>query len=122
MHGIGKGIDPNILPEKQVIKPIISSETKGVTQNKPRLGQDRAGIKQKIKPVISPSLNKAIIQLTEKPILQPQNTAQPKTALKISVPESSRPHEKFIPVPDYVIPQTRSGDDSKSRTIKGKTM
>ena len=34
-----KGIDPNIQPEKQVIKPIISSEVKGVTRNKPRLGR-----------------------------------------------------------------------------------
>ena len=25
VHSIGKGIDPNIRPEKQVIKPIISS-------------------------------------------------------------------------------------------------
>ena len=31
MHGVDKGIDPNILPEKQVIKPIITSESKGVT-------------------------------------------------------------------------------------------
>ena len=38
VHGADKEIDPNILPEKQVIKPIISSETKGVTQNKPRIG------------------------------------------------------------------------------------
>ena len=45
VHGVEKGIDPNILPEKQVIKPIISSETKGETQNKPRLGQGRTGIK-----------------------------------------------------------------------------
>ena len=44
-HGIDKGIDPNIRPEKQVIKPIVSSETKGVSQIKPRLGQSRAGIK-----------------------------------------------------------------------------
>ena len=43
---------------------------------------------------------------------------QPNTASKISVQESSRLHYKFIPVPNYIIPQTRSGDDSKSRTVK----
>ena len=48
VHGIGKGSDPNMLPEKQVIKP-ITSEMKGVTQTKPRLGQGRAGIKWRIK-------------------------------------------------------------------------
>ena len=53
------------------------------------------------------------IQSTGEPILQqPQNTAQPKTALKVSVPENSRPHDKFIPVP-----QTRSRDNSKSRSV-----
>ena len=45
VHGVDKGIDPNILPEKQGIKPIITSKVKGVTQIKPRLGQNRAGIK-----------------------------------------------------------------------------
>ena len=45
VHGIVKGIDPNIKLEKQVIKPIISPEGKGISQVKPRLGQDREGIK-----------------------------------------------------------------------------
>ena len=62
MHGVDKGIDPNIQPEKQIIKLIISSEVKGVTQNKPRLGRGRA-------------------------------------VPKVSFPESSKPHDKFIPVP-----------------------
>ena len=44
MYGVIKGIDPNIQPEMQVIIPIISSEVKGVTQNKQRLGQGRASI------------------------------------------------------------------------------
>ena len=47
VHGIDKGIDPNISPGKQVIKPIISPEAKGISQVEPRLGQGRAGIKQK---------------------------------------------------------------------------
>ena len=44
VHGIGKGLDLNIRPEKQVIKPIIAAEMKGVSQIKPRVGQGRAGI------------------------------------------------------------------------------
>ena len=43
---------------------------KGVSQIKPRLGQSRAGFKQKIKLPMSQLLNKPIIQLTEKPIPQ----------------------------------------------------
>ena len=38
VHGIGKRLDRNILPEKQVIKPVITSEAKGIFQLKPRLG------------------------------------------------------------------------------------
>ena len=49
VHGVDKGIDPKVWPEKQVVKPIIATETKGITQNKPRLGQGRAGIKRKVK-------------------------------------------------------------------------
>ena len=33
VYGIDKGLDPNTQPEKQVIKPIIASEAKGVSQN-----------------------------------------------------------------------------------------
>ena len=70
-----------------------------------------------------------IIQTAETLLLQqPQNMIQPKTRPKISiqecsiVPESSRLYDKVIPVPDYMIPETVSRDDSISRTIKRKTM
>ena len=45
VYGIDEGIDPNVRPDKQVLKPIISPETKGISQVKPRLGQGRGGIK-----------------------------------------------------------------------------
>ena len=38
MHGVSKGLDPNVQPEKQVIKPVISNAEE-VPQIKPRLGQ-----------------------------------------------------------------------------------
>ena len=41
-HSVSKGLYPNVQPEKQVIKPIIS-KPKEVSQIKPRLGQGRAG-------------------------------------------------------------------------------
>ena len=60
-------------------------------------------------------------QIEERPILQqPQNIIQSKTISKILVLQSSQLHDKVILVLDYVIPQRRSGDDSISRTIKGK--
>ena len=45
VHGIDKGIDSNKRLEKQVIKPTITSEANVIFQGKPRLGQDRVGIK-----------------------------------------------------------------------------
>ena len=72
VHGIGKGLDLNVLPEKQVIRPVITTEVKAVSQIKPRLGQDRAGLRQKIK-IPMPPINKPIVKLTEKPIPHIQN-------------------------------------------------
>ena len=66
--------------------------------------------------VVGPSFNIAERQNLQ----QPQNIIQPKTKLQISVPESSQLHDKVIAVTDCVIPQTRSGDGSISRTIKKK--
>ena len=96
VHGLDKGIDLNVQPEKQLIKPIIASEAKGIIQNKPRLGQGRASFKRNIKPQVPPQHNKPI-QLTGGPILQqPQNTAQLKTS-------DARPHSKYIPVPQSIL-------------------
>ena len=88
VHGLGKGLNPNIRPEKQVIRPNIASEVKGVSQIKPRLGQGRAGTKWKIKLPVSPPFNRPIVQLKEKPVSQqPKILVQPKITLKVPVPE-----------------------------------
>ena len=63
-----------------------------------------------------PPINKPIVKLMEKPI------EQPKVVLKVPILENSRIHDKIVPIPDYPIPQTRSGDDSSSRMVKKKTM
>ena len=91
VHCIDKGMDPNIRPEKQVIKPLRSRETKGISQITPRLGQGRAGMKRKMfhfpvsQPHVKPEQPKLLpgrrplIQITERPPLQqPQNINQSK--------------------------------------------
>ena len=50
MHGIGKGLDLSIQPEKQYLKPTVDRKMKEIFQIKPRLGQGRAGLRWKIKP------------------------------------------------------------------------
>ena len=47
---------------------------------------------------------------------------QPKITSKIPIPEISSIHDKILPIPDYTIPQTRSGDDLGSRMVKRKTI
>ena len=49
VHDIRKRLDLNILPEKQVIKPIVTQEEKGTSMIKPRLGQGRGGLRPKKK-------------------------------------------------------------------------
>ena len=66
VHGICKMLDLNILPERQVIKPIVTSEVKGTSQIKPRLGQGIADLRWKIKTVVPPQINKPIVELTKK--------------------------------------------------------
>ena len=132
VHGIDKGKDQNIRLDKHVLKLIISSEVKGISQVKPRLGQGRAGIKQKtfrfpmsqlfdepeqarLLPAVKP-----IIQIVER---HPLQQSQSKTRAKISVPESSitkssEYHVKVIPVSDYTIPHTMSECESICRTIR----
>ena len=104
------GIDPNIRPEKQVIRPVISPEAKGKSQVKPRLGQCREGIKRNLlkfpvsqlhvkpeQPKLLPG-RRPIIQISERLI-------QSKTRLKVSTPESSiitesSGNHEVIPVSD----------------------
>ena len=65
VHGIGKGLDQNILPERQVNKPLITSEVKGISQIKQRIDQGGAGLRWNIKTPIAPSINKPIEKLTK---------------------------------------------------------
>ena len=93
--GIDKGIDPIIRLEKQVLKPIILPEPKGISQVKPRLGQGRAGIKQKtfrfpmsqlldtLEPKLLPG-RRSIMQIAESlPLQQSQNINESKTRSKV---------------------------------------
>ena len=61
MHGVGKGSDPNIQPEKQVLKPLVVTKGKEVSQRKSRLGQGRAGLRHEIKMPASTPISKPIL-------------------------------------------------------------
>ena len=56
--GIGKSLDPNIQPEKQIIRPLVQkAKTQKIPQIKPRLGQGRAGLRCKKLRLVNLSLN-----------------------------------------------------------------
>ena len=56
VHGVDKGINPHVRPEKQTLKPTtVTTETKTPTQTKPRLGKGRAGLRRKVKLVDTPA-------------------------------------------------------------------
>ena len=55
VHGVDKGVIPNIKPEKKIIKPLVTpvqsnvnTESKDQHNVKPRISQGRAGIKKKM--------------------------------------------------------------------------
>ena len=48
VHRVDKILDLHAQPEKQVIKPVIP-KTRDVLQIKPRLGQGREGLRNKVK-------------------------------------------------------------------------
>ena len=77
VHGVDKGINPHVRPEKQALKPIIvSPEAKFPTWKKPSLGQGRAGLRSKVKVVtpLQPSKSAQVVPLSEKQ--KSENTAQ----------------------------------------------
>ena len=50
VHGMSKNLDPNIQPEKQNIKSLKGNE---ITQEKPRIGQGKAGMRRRRPPPIN---------------------------------------------------------------------
>ena len=77
MHGIGKGLDPHVRPEKQ--KPISSSSEVRPPVCKPRIGQGRPCVRRRAR-IVLPSQPNQILALATKSMpevaAQPQVTAQ----------------------------------------------
>ena len=55
IHGVDKGLDPHIRPERQMVKPTVTQTEVGTPIYKPRVGQGRAGIRRKLKMITSPT-------------------------------------------------------------------
>ena len=90
VHGIGKGLNPNIQPEKHVLKPIAVTKSKELFQIKLKLDQGMAGLRCKIKTSIPTPVNKPIAQAMEK---------QP----KVLVPDTPKIQDRVVPIPNYTV-------------------
>ena len=99
VHGIGKSLDPNIQPEKQVAKPIAVTKVKDISQIKPMLGQGRIGLRHKIRTSIS------------KPLMQGMEKPPPKGLL----PGTSKIQDVVIPIPYYAILHVKSKGDTGTK-------
>ena len=79
VHGIGKGLDLHVIPEKQ--KPINSLTDTRLPVYKPRIGQGRAGVRRKVR-IVMPSLPKQTLALAPVTVEKsmPEVATQPQVA------------------------------------------
>ena len=128
VHGVDKRVGPNVRPEKQIIKSLVtpvqshfSTESKDQYHVKPRMDQGRACIKKKMfrfpiplpcnkpeQPKLLPG-RRPIIQIAERPLLQPPwIVAQPKTISIFPLKEKSIFPERSVQDIDQVVQVPKS--------------
>ena len=101
-HGVSKGLDPHTQSQKHIIKPMIS-KTRRISQIKPRLGQERAGLRCKIKTQIS----EPIVQTIERPL---------------KIPDIPKTQDKVMTISNFAIPPMQSKGNSGTKMIDRKTI
>ena len=104
LHFIGKGLDPNIQLERQVIRPMPVSKVKVISQIKPRIGQIRAAMRCKIKTQISRSIAQTI----------------QKSPTKIAAPNISKTKDIVIPIADYAFSLVKPKADIGTKVFDRK--
>ena len=99
VHDVSRNWDPSIQPEKQNNRSLKGNE---ISQEKPRIGQGRAGMRRRRLPPI----NQTIAETAE-------------TSRKI--PEASKIEKKVINHPDFTTP-VQSINNSKAKVINRRPM
>ena len=112
VHGTRKGLDPHEILEKQ-LQPVV----KPTIEKKPRLGQERAGIKRKVK--LTPPSQKKEVSISPdfprpKPIIssdEPVLAVDPIVPIKLSkIPRSEG-------LPPYILLRSRPPPKSPDQLI-----
>ena len=102
VHGVSKDLDLNIQPEKQNIRPLKGNE---ILQEKPRIGQGRAGTRRRKSPInqaIAAEMPKKIpeaLKIEKKVITRPDFTTAVQSVNNCSMEAvNRRPMIKDIPL------------------------
>ena len=112
VYGSKKGLDPHKIPEKQP-QPIIGLDI----ERKPRLGQGRAGVRRKIKALLSsliPGTSKSrpiVVKNKEDPILPKPMSEIPRSEI---LPPYLILQSRPPPKPPDQLPKKQEVDDSKT--------
>ena len=131
IHGAHKGLDPHVQPGKQKLFPIqtVNNGTPTHPIPKPRIGQDRAGLRRKVKappPIASPH-PLAVQPITEQdsrtalPLPEPTNQSQSHVQSQLwprqtsqhhpidptQIPQQIGPKIQYRPTPSYQDPFSR---------------
>ena len=81
VHGVDKGVDPNVKPEKQILKPFkLRMESNPQVQSKSRLGLGRAGLRRKLKNAVQTQtqiLTSGVDQVKEQKLPKQKDVIQP---------------------------------------------
>ena len=106
VHGVDKGVEPRVKPEKQILNPIkIVMEPNPQAQSKSRLGQGRAGLRRKMKIPVQTQTQiqtSGVDQVREQTVSKQKKVIQP--PLTRSTTDRSIGHmpETYI-MPDHTI-------------------
>ena len=90
VHGVDKGVDPNVKPERQILKsPNLATHPN--LQNKPRLGQGRTGLRRKINAPIQGQT-----QVKSKDVSQIKEQTLPKQKESVQTPLTKLTTDRLI--------------------------
>ena len=90
VHGVFKVVDPNVKPERQILKsPNLATQPN--LQNKPRLGQGRAGLRSKMK---APTQGQTQVQPRD--VSQIKDQTLPKQTEGIQTPSTKPTTDRLI--------------------------
>ena len=92
VHGVNKGLDPYIRPERWTIKPTVIHTGVRTPICKPRVGQGRAGLRREMK-IVMPLQLKQIIATAK--MHKPETITQPKITSQIEhIPSGQTTHKQ----------------------------